>query len=102
MTLVPAWMSLTKKTQPHSQVKFSRAKVAPSYGRPPTSDGRSKFSDRALRFHYFISSSRTVRPPSFLLTSAASMKARTSIDSSGETGGTPVWKNFTISTTRFL
>jgi hypothetical protein len=46
------------------------------------------------------SASATGAPPLALLRSAASMNAMISNVSSGWMGGTPVWKNFTISTTR--
>jgi len=47
-----------------------------------------------------ISGTGTGAPPSSLLLSAASMKAKSSSVSSGGTGGFLVLKNFTISSTR--
>lgn len=57
---------------------------------------------RTLSAHFerVTSLSATAAPPRALLKSAASMKAMISSVSSGGIGGTPVWKNFTISTTR--
>src|SRR5688572_17622599 len=51
-------------------------------------------------FFFITSAIRTGGPPCLLLSSAASIKANISIVSSGFTGGTPLWKNFIISTTR--
>lgn len=52
-----------------------------------------------LRNYFETSLSSTAVPPRLLLMSAASMKANISRISSGFTGDTRVWKNFTISTT---
>lgn len=48
---------------------------------------------------YFMSIIRTSAPFRRLLSSAAVMKVKISMVSSGFTGAIPVWKNLTISTT---
>lgn len=81
--------------------------VAPALNaRPDLSDrgfgkranGRSEsVSFLAAYFARITSASATGAPPRALLRSAASINARISSVSSGATGGTPVWKNLTIS-----